>query len=223
MIGGQAVRRFAPYRPSRELDFGIDQPANLDDFVDHLARLGRVEIQERGPGTVHLLWDGIKVSAFVLTLLVRHVEDRHLDVTGVLATKLHAILDRGLRRDFFDLYVMLQQQRLGIASVLAAIRRVYQEALDDGLMLRALPYFDDAEREPPLPGEGDSDWSAVIGLLPGAGREPTDASDGTAGDPDPERGRERSLNRPLVSVPRLSVPVTMCSTSGSPTRWPERP
>ena len=51
------------------------------------------------------------------------VEDRRLDVTGILATKLHAILDRGLRRDFFDLYVMLQQQRLGIAEGLAAMRR----------------------------------------------------------------------------------------------------
>ena len=161
VIGGQAVRCFAPYRPSRDVDFGIDKPANLDDMVDQLSRKGRVEIQERTRDTVHLLWDGLKVSAFVLEFLVPHVEDRHLDVTGVLATKLHAILDRGLRRDFFDLYVILQQQRLGMASVLAAIRAVYQGAIDDGLLLRALTYFDDADREAPLPGEGPSDWNAV--------------------------------------------------------------
>ncbi len=161
VIGGQAVRCFAPYRPSRDVDFGIDKPANLDDMVAQLSRQGRVEIQERTRDTVHLLWNGIKVSVFVLEFLVPHVEDRHLDVTGVLATKLHAILDRGLRRDFFDLYVMLQQQRLGIASVLAAVRSVYQGAIDDGLLLRALTYFDDADREAPLPGEGPSDWDAV--------------------------------------------------------------
>jgi hypothetical protein len=161
VIGGQAVRCFAPYRPSRDVDFGIDKPANLDDMVDQLSRKGRVEIQERARDTVHLLWNGIKVSVFVLEFLVPHVEDRRLDVTGVLATKLHAILDRGLRRDFFDLYVMLQHHRLGIASVLAAIRSVYQGAIDDGLLLRALTYFDDADREAPLPGEGPSDWNAV--------------------------------------------------------------
>ncbi len=161
VIGGQAVRCFAPYRPSRDVDFGIDNPTNLDGLVDELSRQGRVEIQERSRDTVHLLWNGIKVSAFVLGFLVRHVEDRHLDVTGVLATKLHTILDRGLRRDFFDLYVMLQQHRLGIAAVLAAIRSVYQGEIDDGLMLRALTYFDDADREAPLPGEGHADWSAV--------------------------------------------------------------
>jgi hypothetical protein len=161
VIGGQAVRCFAPYRPSRDVDFGIDKPANLDDMVAQLSQQGRVEIQERTRDAVHLLWNGIKVSAFVLDFLLPHVEDRHLDVTGVLATKLHAILDRGLRRDFFDLYVMLQQQRLGVASVLAAIRSVYQGAIDDGLLLRALTYFDDADREAPLPGEGPSDWNAV--------------------------------------------------------------
>jgi hypothetical protein len=161
VIGGQAVRCFAPYRPSRDVDFGIDSPVNLNELVEQLGRRGRVEIQERSRDTVHLLWNGIKVSVFVLHFLVRHVEARHLDVTGILATKLHAIVDRGLRRDFFDLYVMLQQQRLGVAAVLAAIHAVYQGEIDDALMLRALTYFDDADREAGLPGEGPSDWTAV--------------------------------------------------------------
>lgn len=86
-------------------------------------------------------------------------------MTGILASKLHAILDRGLRRDFFDLYVMLQQQSLGIASVLAAIRTAYEGDSDDGPMLRALTCFDDADREAPLPGEGRSDWDAVKGCF----------------------------------------------------------
>jgi hypothetical protein len=161
VIGGQAVRCFAPYRPSRDVDFGIDVPANLEDLVVQLRAQGRVEIQERSPGTVHLLWNGIKVSAFLLPFLAAHVEDRHLTVTGVLATKLHAILERGRRRDFFDLYVMLQQHHLGIVSVLAAIRRVYEAEIDEGLMLRALTYFDDADREAALPGEGPGDWRVV--------------------------------------------------------------
>lgn len=161
VIGGQAVRCFAPYRPSRDVDFGVDSPVNLEDLVRQLRESGTVEMQERTGDTVHLLWNGIKVSAFVLPALVTHVEQRHLDVTGILATKLHAILDRGLRRDFFDLYVMLERQRLGIVAALAAIRTVYQAQIEDGLLLRALTYFDDADREAPLPGEGAHDWTAV--------------------------------------------------------------
>ena len=161
VIGGQAVRCFAPYRPSRDVDFGVDSPTGLDDLVKQLRRRGEVEIQERAPDTIHLLWNGIKVSAFVVRHLTPHVEDRHLDVTGVLATKLHTILDRGFRRDFFDLYVMLARHRLGVLVALAAIRKVYDSPLDDGLLLRALTYFDEADREAPLPGEGPKDWRIV--------------------------------------------------------------
>jgi hypothetical protein len=161
VIGGQAVRCFAPYRPSRDVDFGIGAPADLADLLDRLSRAGTVEVLERSRDTVHLRWNGINVSAFVLPLLEPFVEDRHLDVTGLLATKLHAILDRGLRRDFFDLYVLLQQHALGIAALLGAVRTVYQGQINDALMLRALTCFDDAEKDVPLPGEGQSDWAAV--------------------------------------------------------------
>jgi hypothetical protein len=161
VIGGQAVRCFAPYRPSRDVDFGVASVTDLDDLVEQLGRRGQVELQERAPDTMHLLWNGIKVSVFVLARLSTHVEDRHLDVTGVLASKLHAILDRGLRRDFFDLYVMLERHRLGIVAALAALRQVYEGPIDEGLLLRALSYFDDADGETPLPNEGPKDWTTV--------------------------------------------------------------
>jgi hypothetical protein len=161
VIGGQAVRCFAPYRPSRDVDFGVGAAADLEAFVAQLGRRGTVEVVERSPDTVHLRWDGLKVSVFVLDRLAPFVEEHRLSVTGILATKLHAILDRGVRRDFFDLYVILQQQRLGLAECLRAFRDVFQTGVDDGLLLRALTYFDDAEREALLPGEGRNDWKLV--------------------------------------------------------------
>jgi hypothetical protein len=165
VIGGQAVRCFAPYRPSRDVDFGVDSAASLDDLVARMRKRGRVEIQERSRDTVHLLWNGTKVSAFVLPHLAAHVDERTLNATGILATKVHAILDRGLRRDFFDLYVMLERHRLGIVSALAALRQVYNAPVDEALLLRALTYFDDADREAPLPGEGPRDWALVKDYL----------------------------------------------------------
>ncbi|MFH0946016.1 MAG: nucleotidyl transferase AbiEii/AbiGii toxin family protein [Planctomycetota bacterium] len=161
VIGGHAVRCFCPYRPSRDVDFGVRSVENLDDFLRQLEARGTVEITERGNDTVHLRFDGIKVSVFVLDLLVPFVEDRRLTATGILATKLHAILDRGVRRDFFDLYVTLQTHSLGIAECLAAMRQVFRQELNEPLLLRALTYFDDAEGEAKLPGEGPHDWATV--------------------------------------------------------------
>lgn len=161
VIGGQAMRCFLPYRPSRDVDFGVTSAKDLDDLVRKLAKRGRVEVVDRGADTVHLRFDGIDVSIFVLHALVPFVEDQRLNVTGLLGTKLHAILDRGTRRDFFDLYVTLQSNGLGLAECLSAIRRVFRQEVNDALLLRALTWFEDAEREAPLPGEGASDWETV--------------------------------------------------------------
>jgi hypothetical protein len=161
VIGGQAMRCFCPYRPSRDVDFGVTRAEDLDDLVRQLERRGRVELRERTHDTVHLRFDDIDVSIFVLEMLSPFVADRRLSVTGLLATKLHAILDRGTRRDFFDLYVTLHLHAIGLAECLAALRQVYRQDVDDALLLRALTYFDDAEREAALPGEGKDDWSTV--------------------------------------------------------------
>lgn len=161
VIGGQAMRCFYPYRPSRDVDFGVTSAADLDDLVRQLGRRGHVEITERTGDTVHLRFDGVDVSIFVLEILAPFVQDRRLSVTGLLATKLHAILDRGARRDFFDLYVTLHRHAMGIAECLAAMRQVYRQDVNEPLLLRSLTFFDDAEREAALPGEGRDDWSTV--------------------------------------------------------------
>jgi hypothetical protein len=161
VIGGHAVRCFCPYRPSRDVDFGVRSVENLEDLLRQLEARGEVEISERDEETVHLRFDGISVSVFVLETLAPFVEDRRLTATGILATKLHAILDRGVRRDFFDLYVTLQRHSFGIAECLAAIRTVFRQDVNEPLLLRALTYFADAEREAPLPGEGPDDWATV--------------------------------------------------------------
>lgn len=161
VIGGQAVRCFCPFRPSRDVDFGVGSAKDLAELLRLLEARGSVEIVERTEDTVHLRFEGIKVSVFVLEKLAPHVAGRRLTTKGVLATKLHAILDRGVRRDFFDLYVTLQHHGLGIAECLAAVREVFDQRVDDSLLLRALTYFDDADREAPLPGEGPDDWTTV--------------------------------------------------------------
>ena len=161
VIGGHAVRCFCPYRPSVDVDLGVESARDAETLLRKLRRKGRVEIIERTEETIHLLFEGLDVSIFVLSELLPFSEEHALTLDGVLATKLHAILDRGTRRDFFDLYVVLERHRLGIAECLRALREVYGADLNEGLMLRALVYFDDATAEAPLPGEGEKDWAQV--------------------------------------------------------------
>ncbi len=161
VIGGQAMRCICPYRPSRDVDFGVTTAGDLNGLILQLEHRGHVQIIERTDDTAHLRFDGIDVSVFVLARLTPFVDDRRLSVTGLLATKLHAILDRGTRRDFFDLYVTLHRHALGLAECLGAMRQVFRQDVDDALLLRALTFFDDADREAALPGEGPDDWATV--------------------------------------------------------------
>lgn len=161
VIGGQAVRCFCPYRPTHDVDFGVRDTGSMSDLVAQLLEHGNGEILERSADTVHLRWNGIAVSVFELESLAEFTEDRRLTVEGILATKIHAILDRGLRRDFFDLYVVMQREQLGLIECLRSVRTVYRQDVNEALVLRALTYFDDAEREAPLPGEGTADWGRV--------------------------------------------------------------
>lgn len=161
VIGGQAVRCIAPYRPSRDVDFGVLTARGSKQLVAQLRQAGNVALLEQAAGTVHLTFDGIDVSVFVLPELEPYTVGGALGVPGLLATKVHAILDRGTRRDFFDLYVLLQIEALGLVECLSALAQVYATEINSGLVLRALSYFDDAEAEAPLPGEGANDWRSV--------------------------------------------------------------
>jgi predicted nucleotidyltransferase component of viral defense system len=162
VIGGHAVRCFFPYRPSRDVDFGVGDVKTLTELTRALRARGKFEVLERDVDTVHGRFEGVDVSIFVLRELRPFTENRSLSVTGLLASKLHAILDRGTRRDFFDLYVLLEGHRLGLVECLRALREVYRTAdVNEGLVLRALSYFDDAEAEAPLPGEDPRDFETV--------------------------------------------------------------
>jgi hypothetical protein len=88
------------------------------------AQVGHHHVIEQAIDTTHLTFEGIDVSVFVLPELAPYTSDNALTVTGLLATKVHAILDRGTRRDFFDLYVLLQLGQLGLLECLNALSKV---------------------------------------------------------------------------------------------------
>ncbi|MBI3178416.1 MAG: hypothetical protein HYZ27_02070 [Deltaproteobacteria bacterium] len=66
VVGGHAVRCLCPYRPSRDVDFGVRDPAGVSELIAQLERTGKVELLERSTDTVHLRWNGLDVSIFAL-------------------------------------------------------------------------------------------------------------------------------------------------------------
>lgn len=79
-------------------------------------------------------------------------------ILDIAAMKIAAIEQRGSKKDFIDLYFLLQQFSL------SEILQFYQQKITDGnewIALRSLAYFEDAEREPMPTMFSDASWLLI--------------------------------------------------------------
>ncbi len=83
----------------------------------------------------------------------------------IAAMKGEAIASRGARKDFVDLYFICNDG-LGLAGAITAFERRFASAQPDvAHRLKALVYFDDAEREPEPLLLKQAPWHAVRGFF----------------------------------------------------------
>jgi hypothetical protein len=145
------------YGHRRSIDFDFFRPDAFDG--DGLVRaldgaFAHVESLPSGPNTVHVRLEGVSASFFRLPYpLLERPEPTDwgfgLAADGdVAAMKLEAIAGRGSRKDFVDLRTLCRSG-LTLEQVCALFERKYGTTRSDLYhRLRALAYFDDAERQP---------------------------------------------------------------------------
>ncbi len=163
--GGSAVALHYGHRLSHDLDFFTPEPFPEKALTEQLSPLGRFELDRLTRGTIVGRLNGVRLACFHYPYpLLEATEDfagariaRPLDLG---AMKLAAISARGARRDFIDLYWILQSYPLD--QLLTAYTRKYgasERALPH--LLRSLAYFQDADAEPMPRMLADTDWEAV--------------------------------------------------------------
>lgn len=157
MAGGTALALHLSHRISVDFDFfSATNRLALSERVHLLDAL-----RDRNPdltilvdkdGTLTVRWQGVNVSFFeypypLLETLITVDGIPVASPADIAAMKLAAILGRGGKKDFIDLYFLMQQQPLQYWLDLAA--RKFKETRDfRALALRALIYFEDANPEP---------------------------------------------------------------------------
>jgi len=160
LAGGTGLALLINHRRSVDLDFFSRK--NRLDFPDRrrlLALLqslpGWKEIEAKD-GTVQGQVGRVKVSFFwydipLLRPLVRQGTLRIASLTDIGLMKIGAIIGRGSRKDFADLYAICRRNSL--KGLLSKAPRKFKRSRDFTLQaLKALSFFEDAEREPPLTG-----------------------------------------------------------------------
>lgn len=156
LAGGTALALRLGHRVSLDLDLfsGRDvlDAARRSDIQKRLQKSGGLKILESKDGTCHLNLDGVSVSLFhdPYRVLARAAPWRNLKVASledIAAMKLGAVIGRGSRKDFLDLYLLSRLR--GLPWVLGAGKRKFSNHADFLLQAaKALVYFADAEKEP---------------------------------------------------------------------------
>lgn len=155
LAGGTALALQIGHRISVDLDFFTKVEFNETQLITKFASLPEF-VQE---GTAKwTIWGKINHTKFSMfyykyPLLAKpsSFEGIHLaSLSDIAAMKIHAIEDRGTRRDFVDVYFLSKKYTL--EEMLGFYQKKYA-VLEDHLysILRALDYFEDAEQESQMP------------------------------------------------------------------------
>jgi Nucleotidyl transferase AbiEii toxin, Type IV TA system len=153
LAGGTAVALRFGHRRSEDFDWFAPALSRPDGLLSDLQAEG-LSLQETQieAGTVISRIEGVKISFFeyrypLLDSLGQwpEYETDVASVRDLAAMKLLAVAQRGSRKDFIDMYELLQN-----GGVLRRMLEDFVEKFkaDSVSALRGLTYFDDAEKEP---------------------------------------------------------------------------
>jgi predicted nucleotidyltransferase component of viral defense system len=150
LAGGTALALQIRHRRSVDFDFYTPREFKPLALYKRLERLDvRTGSRHVAEGTLMALVNGIEMSFFqysypLLRPLVSTEYLNLLSVQDIAAMKMVSIVQRGAKRDYVDLYFLLKKHSL--EDLLSLTEKKYS-IFNRYLGLRALVYFDDAEKD----------------------------------------------------------------------------
>lgn len=160
LVGGTALALQIGHRNSVDIDLFGNHEINSDQFINKLEEFGEVIVTQSTKNILITKTNGIKVDFvnYKYPLLSNPIEIdfiRMLSKKDISAMKLNAIAGRGSKKDFIDLYFLLQEFSL------AEMVDFYCQKYHDGskfMVIKSLGYFDDADFQPQPQMFKDFDW-----------------------------------------------------------------
>ncbi|MBI3952715.1 MAG: nucleotidyl transferase AbiEii/AbiGii toxin family protein [Candidatus Doudnabacteria bacterium] len=165
LAGGTALAIQLGHRMSEDLDWFSPDKFSGDDIKKGLSRIGSLELIGEETGTVHGILDGVRVSFFYygypwLYPLVDFENIKLADERDIAAMKIDAASSRGSKKDFIDLYFLMEKYPL--AELLHFFEKRYKKIKFNKLhILKSLTFFEDAQQDPMPIMIKPADWDEV--------------------------------------------------------------
>lgn len=150
LAGGTALALQIRHRKSLDFDFYNPQIFDSEKILSTFQKNSKdVILIQKAENTLIAKMEGIEISLFTYPykLLKKLIETQYLNLASIediAAMKLIAIIQRGIRRDFTDLYFLIKL--LGLKKIFQLTEEKYPP-FNKYLGLQALTYFGDAEKE----------------------------------------------------------------------------
>ncbi len=153
LAGGTALALHMGHRTSCDLDFFTHEDFRIESIISGI-RKKKIPFSVISEGEGYLIMEvgGIKCSLFKYEypFLEKPILYEGIRIAGILdiaSMKIIAISQRGTKRDFVDLYVILQETPFHkIAG--HAVRRFGKERINSIHIGKSLAYFTDADSDP---------------------------------------------------------------------------
>ncbi len=151
LVGGTALALQLGHRNSIDLDFFGEFQNSHIDFLNEFNNENLTVNSLQNTKSIHIFEiEGVKVDIvnYPYKWLEESIEDDGIKLSGlkdIAAMKLAAITNRGTKKDFIDMYFLLQHfslnEMLGFYKIKYNTNSIYN-------VIRSLVYFADAENEP---------------------------------------------------------------------------
>ncbi|MBO7595106.1 MAG: nucleotidyl transferase AbiEii/AbiGii toxin family protein [Salinivirgaceae bacterium] len=163
LVGGTALALQLGHRISVDLDLFGSVDVDINRTIDLLNDFSNVQVQGSTQNMMFFSIEGVKVDIvnYPYEWIDNQVEEdglRLAAVNDIAAMKLSAITNRGTKKDFVDLYFLLERFSLN------ELVDLYTNKYPDGqlfFVLKSLAYFEDAEEQPMPKMLIDTDWVDV--------------------------------------------------------------
>lgn len=169
--GGTAIALQLGHRKSIDLDLFTAASFNNSTLLGILATNYEISVELEEANMLITTLEGIKVDFVKMgypiifpTLLIEGV--RMLDLRDIAAMKLKAIAQRGSKKDFFDIYFLLDQ--MSLETMISMFRQKFKmhEVFH---IVKSLTYFEDAEQSAnPVVFDKSVTWQKVKTSIKGA-------------------------------------------------------
>jgi hypothetical protein len=165
LAGGTALALQIGHRISVDFDFFCKHDIEIEELKKNIFNLGQIEIFQEKKNTLHCQINGIQISfiTYKYNLLDELLNFENINLAGlkdIVCMKLSAISSRGCKKDFIDLYYLLNYMKLN--KMLNLFKNKYGNlAVNEYQLKKSLLYFEDADREPmPVMNEKIS-WNTI--------------------------------------------------------------